>query len=206
MSLYESLEVFVGAGVLALMPALGSAVPPGAVQSGGEFSGFLRARGEGGPVGDVLDRLAHQIWLSQDTRGIQMHVAEEHARKLAPVLDACRPDAELVKSVLEGRYPGGPVAAAEEIAAGLIGRAKTSGLQLLGALSEDVSSFLLEQLFLQILADARLLRELAPAAGQFLAQHPGFVPDPAPAQVEAPGTGLARAARSATEPAARQPR
>lgn len=199
MSLYESLEVFVGAGVLALMPALDCPVPPGAVQSGDEFSAFLRSRGEGGPIGDVLDRLAHQIWLSQDTRGIQMHVAEEHARKLVPALDACRPDAELVKTVLEGRHPAGPAAAAEELAVGLIGRARTSGLQLLGALSEDICSFLLEQLFLQILADPRLLRELAPAAGQFLAQRQGAVPPPVAAQPASPGTELSVAARSDTE-------
>ncbi len=185
MSLYESLEVFVGAGVLSLMPALDCPVPPGAVQAGGDFSVFLRKRGEGGPIGDVLDRLAHQIWLSQDTRGIQMHVAEEHARKLAPVLDACRPEAELVKAVLGGQYPGGPAGAAQQLTAGIIGRAKTSGLQLLDALSEEVCSFLLEQLFIQILADPRLLRDLAPAAGEFLAERQGL---PAPAAVEPEST------------------
>ena len=183
MSLYESLEVFVGAGVLSLMPALGCAVPPGAVQAGADFSVFLRRRGEGGPIGDVLDRLAHQIWLSQDTRGIQMHVAEAHARKLAPVIDVCRPDPEVVKAVLGGQYPGGTAAAAQQLTAGIIGRAKTSGLQLLDSLSEEVCTFLLEQLFIQILADPRLLRDLAPAAGEFLAERQG-VPPPAAAEVE----------------------
>ena len=183
MSLYESLEVFVGAGVLSLMPALGCAVPPGAVQAGADFSVFLRRRGEGGPIGDVLDRLAHQIWLSQDTRGIQMHVAEEHARKLAPVIDVCRPDPEVVKAVLGGQYPGGTAAAAQQLTAGIIGRAKTSGLQLLDSLSEEVCTFLLEQLFIQILADPRLLRDLAPAAGEFLAERQG-VPPPAAAEGE----------------------
>lgn len=202
MSLYESLEVFVGAGVLALMPALGRAVPPGAVQAGGEFSALVRSRGEGGPIGDVLDRLAHQIWLSQDTRGIQMHVAEEHARKLVPVLDASRPDTELVKSALSGRHPGGPAAAAGELASGLIGRAKASSLQLLDSLSEDVCSFLLEQVFLQILADPRVLRELAPAAAEFLDQRQGSEPTPAPAQPQSPGTELSVAERSSAELAA----
>ena len=188
MSLYESLEAFVGAGVLALVPALGCQVPPGAALSGSEFSAFLRSRGEGGPIGDVLDRLAHQIWLSQDTRGIQMHVAEEHARKLVPVIDACRPDAELVKAALGGQFQGGLAATAGELAAGLLARAKDIGLQELSPLSEDVCIFLLEQMFLQILADPRLLRDIAPSAGEFLAQQKGA--EPAPAMVLQPGTEL----------------
>ncbi|MCL4767058.1 MAG: hypothetical protein KJZ80_12535 [Hyphomicrobiaceae bacterium] len=196
MSLYESLEVFVGAGVLALMPAFGRDLPPGAAMSGSEFSAFLRSRGEGGPIGDVLDRLAHQIWLSQDTRGIPMHVAEEHARRLAPVIDACRPDTGLVKAALRGQVQGGLSAAAGQLAAGLMARARDLGLQELTPLSEDVCVFLLEQAFLQILADPRLLRGAAPAAGEFLTQH-GKATEPVPAAV--PGTGLAVATSTDSE-------
>lgn len=188
MSLYESLEAFVGAGVLVLVPALGCQTAPGAALSGSEFSAFLRSRGEGGPIGDVLDRLAHQIWLSQDTRGIQMHVAEEHARKLVPVIDSCRPDAELVKAALGGQLQGGLAATAGELAARLIARAKDIGLQELAPLSEDVSLFLLEQVFLQILADQRLLRDIAPSASEFIAQRKGT--EPTPALVPQPGTEL----------------
>ncbi len=181
MSLYESLEVFVGAGVVALLPAAGCPAPRGAALSGGEFSAFLRARGEAGPIGEVLDRLAHQIWLSQDSRGIQMHVAEEHARKLVPVSDACRPGAEAVIAALEGRHPGGLPAAASEMAAEMMARAKGLGLPELAALSEDVCTFLLEQVFFQIMADHRLLRDIAPSANAFFAER-----SPAAPLLEAP--------------------
>lgn len=192
MSLYESLEVFTGAGVLALMPALGCRIPPDAVLSGAEFSAFLRSRGEGGPIGDVLDRLAHQIWLSQDTRGIPMHVAEEHARKLVPVIDACRPDPELVEAALSGQLQGGVSAAASEMAARLVAQGKQLGPKDFNQLSENVCSFLLEQLFLQILADHRLLREAAPAANDFVAGLKAALPEPAAPQP--PGKELAAAA------------
>lgn len=200
MSLYESLEVFVGAGVLALMPALGCQVPAGIVRSGGEFSAFLRSRGEGGPIGEVLDRLAHQIWLSQDTRGIQMHVAEEHARKLVPIIDACRPESELVKTALSGQHPVGIAATASELAARVVARARDAGVQELNTLSQDVCIFLLEQTFLQIMADARLLRDAAPAASIFLADKMGASPRSVPAQP--PSTELALPANTESELAA----
>ena len=184
MSLYESLELFTGAGVLALMPALGYRVPPGAALSGGEFSAFLRSRGEGGPIGDVLDRLAHQIWLAQDTRGIPMHTAAEHARRLVPVIDACRPDPEFVNAALRGQH-GTPAAAASQIAAQLVAQAKALGPEGFDGLSDDVCSFLLEQLFLQVLADQRLLRDALPAASEFLGKQ-----QPEPAAASEPGTEL----------------
>lgn len=184
MSLYESLELFTGAGVLALMPALGCRVPPGAALSGGEFSAFLRSRGEGGPIGDVLDRLAHQIWLAQDTRGIPMHTAAEHARRLVPVIDACRPDPEFVNAALRGQH-GTPAAAASQIAAQLIAQAKAVALEGFDGLSDDVCSFLLEQLFLQVLADQRLLRDALPAASEFLGKQ-----QPEPAAASESGTEL----------------
>ncbi len=190
MSLYESLELFTGAGVLALMPALGCRIPRRAALSGGEFSAFLRSRGEGGPIGDVLDRLAHQIWLSQDTRGIPMHTAAEHARNLVPIIDACRPNPELVKAAISGQH-GSTGTAASEIAAQLIAQGKALGLEGFNRLSEDVCSFLLEQLFLQVLADPRLLPDAIPAANDFIA---GLQPGPAAA--EQPSTLLASAEAS----------
>src|SRR5690606_17232170 len=183
MSLYEALEVFVGAGVLSLMPALDCPVPPGAVPAGGDFSVFLRKRGEGGPIGDVLDRLAHQIWLSQDTRGIPMHVAEEHARKLVPLIDSCRPDPEVVRAALNGQHAAGLTGAVSALVGSLVARAKDVGVWQLHQRLEDVCTFLLEQLFVQVLGDPRLLRDLSPAASEFFARTAaspsGLAPAPA---------------------------
>jgi len=200
MSLYESLEVFVGAGVLALVPALGCQVPTGGALQGAEFSAFLRSRGEGGPIGDVLDRLAHQIWLSQDTRGIPMHVAQEHARKLVPLLDSCRPDPDVVKAAIDGQHAAGLAGAVSQLVQFLIARAKDIGVWQLHERIEDVCTFLLEQLFVQLLSNPRLLRDLAPSANAFFtdaappassivptAQEPPPLPElpgPAPAKSE----------------------
>src|SRR5262245_27188612 len=101
MSLYESLDVFVGAGLISVAPVLGCQVPAGAALRGAEFSAFLRSRGEAAPIGEMLDRLAHQIWLSQDTHGIQMHAAEDHALKLARILDMCPPDPRVLTEALQ---------------------------------------------------------------------------------------------------------
>ena len=190
MSLYESLEVFVGAGVLALVPAMGCQVPPGGALQGAEFSAFLRSRGEGGPIGEVLDRLAHQIWLSQDTRGIPMHVAEEHARKLVPLIDSCRPDPEVVRAALNGQHAAGLTGAVSALVGSLVARAKDVGVWQLHQRLEDVCTFLLEQLFVQVLGDPRLLRDLSPAASEFFARMAASPSGIAPALESTPRAEL----------------
>lgn len=185
MSLYESLDVFVGAGLLAIAPAAGCDVPPGAALAGGEFSAFLRARGEAQPVGDILDRLAHQIWLSQDERGIPMHVAEEHARNLVTIIDSWRADAEQAPGLAGSGRRADPA----EIAAAVMAEASARRPSVLEDLSENVALFLLQELFAQILADPRLVQELSPAVRDFLASRP--LSAGAVASGAHPGTALA---------------
>ena len=100
MSLYESLDLFVGAGLLASVPAVGCAVAPEAVRRAGGLSAFLRSRGEADAVGVLLDQLARDIWLGQETRGVPHTLAEHHAEALAHLMAECPPDAGLIATAL----------------------------------------------------------------------------------------------------------
>ena len=168
MSLYESLDVFVGAGVISLAPAGGHQVPPGAARRGYEFSALLRSRGEGDVVGEVLDRLAHEVWLSQDARGIQMHVAEEHARKLAAILDVCGPDERSATAAFDARKGADGAVAHIRLASQVMAHATRQRLIESMGLSAGVSTFLLEQLYANLLMRPKLLDDLGPALGEFL--------------------------------------
>src|SRR5258705_930127 len=145
MSLYESLDVFVGAGLISVASVIGCPVSAGATLRGAEFSAFLRGRGEGAPVGELLDRLAHQVWLSQDSRGIPMHVAEDHARKLVPILDSCPPDPQALTNAFRSP-PRVQAALAATIAAVIVVQASQQGLLDAAQMSDEVAAFLLEQL------------------------------------------------------------
>ena len=69
MSLYEALDQFVGAGVLACAGVVGAEMPAGVMLDGAAFSRFLREQRLGEDFGVVLDAMAHEIWLAQDQRG-----------------------------------------------------------------------------------------------------------------------------------------
>ncbi len=179
MSIYESLDVFVGAGLLALAPAVGCQLPVGAALSGGAFSAHLRARGDGEPFGDVLDRLAHQIWLSQDARGIPMHIAEEHARRFAPIICAYRPGAEALKAISDGDNALASALLADGVQKLVAGHPQAAQF------TTEVAEFLLQQLFMELLAEQRLTRGLAQAITEFA---PAGKPATAavPARIETP--------------------
>ena len=182
MSLYESLDQYVGAALLACAPAVGCEVPAGAVASGGRLSAFLRERGEAALVGAVLDALAQDVWLSQDSRGIPHQVSEEHAVALAGVLERFPPLAQDVVAAIEkarsgfGGHAEGTTPAYRRIAADVFKRARDGGgLARQGAsglaLSEDVTLFLLDRLFCHLLDDPGLLTSLAEPMREFLAAN-----------------------------------
>jgi tetratricopeptide (TPR) repeat protein len=189
MSLYESLDVFVGAGLIALAPVAGCQVPSGQSVSGGALSAHLRARGDGAPFGEVLDRLAHQIWLSQDTRGIPMHVAEEHAGKLAPIVSAYRPAADVIELAVGSDV----VMAANRLTADVLKLA--AGHPIADRIVPEIAEFLLQRLFLEMLADDRFVRGFAAGLAEFISSQGGL---PSASQLKAPqpnapGTALAPA-------------
>lgn len=172
MSLFESLEALVGSGLIVLAPAAGCQVPAGAALRGSELAGFLRARGEAGPIGEILDRLAYEIWLAQDARGIPMHVAEAHARQLGAVLATCGPDPQTLAAALEARKGPEAGVAHVRLASAVIAVATRSGALEQAGLSPEVASFLLELFFAEALARPKLIESLAPAIAAFFEQAP----------------------------------
>lgn len=176
MSLYESLDSLVSAGLLAIAPAVGCSVPAGAIRSGGDLAAFLRSRGEARHIGAVLDALAQEVWLSQDTRGLPRQVAEDHARKLALLLDDIRPGGTDLAAALASQAGGGGAPAfSRRIAADILHRAAQKEALAKAGLGEEVAAFLLERLFARLLEDPNLIGNLQPSISAFLAQQPGLL-------------------------------
>ena len=149
MGLYESLDVLVGAGLIASAPAVGCPMPAGAVRDGARLSALLRSRGEADAFGAVLDALAREIWLSQESKGLSLAEAEEHALAMAGALDACRPDPEDIRAALGFPAPGAPRKAngvhsiEGRIAADVVSRAARMGALRADERAQDLAGFLL---------------------------------------------------------------
>jgi len=208
MSLYESLSKFVGAGLLAAAPAVGVAMPPGAVRQGDVFATFLRGRSEAAQLGTVLDALAQEIWLSQDTRGVPHQTSESHAEGLVAVLDEFRPDPAAVEAALR-RPPRAHGSGAESphvrIAQGIFARASEAGALSRAGLWDEVALYLLDRLFAQLLDDPRLLTSLRPALTDFLSGAPKPAPRasaraPSAPSAPPPSPALPARAHGATPP------
>ncbi len=179
MSFYESLDIFVGAGLMSAAPAIGANVAPGGVAAGAGLSAFLRERGETGRFGEVLDWLAREVWLSKDTRGIQVEAAQKHARALAGILEQVRPKPEQVTAALAAQ-PEDRAADATAIAVDVIARAHEQDLFKAQDLTDHVALFLIERLFVQLTADASILSSLGPHLVAFAQSTPSeAAPSPA---------------------------
>lgn len=178
MSLYESLDRFVGAGLIAWGLACGwPGLSQATVARGETFSGFLRERGESGPFGAVLDTLAQEIWLSQDTRGIPHQVAEAHAVALAAMMVDVPPRpadvGAAIGEIKAGRRIDHLVSAmAADMMARVLSRPQAAGLRA------DVVLFLLERMATHLVVDPALMAGLRPAVEEFAALDGGARPVP----------------------------
>lgn len=207
MSLYEALDQFVGAGVLACAAVVGCAVPDGQPLDGTGFSRFLRDRKSGEEIGAVLDAFAHEIWLAQDQRGFPQRICEAHAAGLAPLLSVVRltaadllPAVEMARNTLAtGAQPGRPPAR-QHLAEIWLVRARQGGHLLRASLIEDVARFLLETLFLHVIEQPRLLSALKPLLVDYVGQPASSSAQPASAPASPASTSIAPAA-SAPAPA-----
>lgn len=169
MSVYEALDRFVGAGILACAAAVGSEMPAGAVRDGAAFSRFLRERGEGAGFGAVLDALAHEIWLAQERLGFPPRVSESHAVALAGLLDEVRPRSDIVAALVNPAKAApasadpAAEAARQAIRDDIVQRARAGGHFERTALIEDLAAFLIDNLLLYLVGHERLLLVLQPA-------------------------------------------
>lgn len=172
-------------------------MPPGAARAGARLSALLRARGEAEAVGAVLDALAREIWLSQESKGLTMAEAEEHVLALAGALDAFRPDPDDVRAALGFTAPhvsakaNGGHSITERMAAGIVARAGRTGLVGSSERGQDIAAFLLERMLTHIFADRGLLPSLVPA---FKAIVEGGGADASAAQTAGPAVAGAPAA------------
>jgi len=180
MSLYESLDQFVGAGILASAPAIGSKIPVGSAVNGDRLAAYLREN-EVGAIGPLLDALAQDVWLAQDSRGIPYRVSVEHALLLTSVLAEFPPRPEEIASALELRRqasasPNDSTAQAQRIADDIAQRAKDAGVLGAPGILVHVIDFLLERLFARLLDDPALLPSLAQPIADFLARSENTMP------------------------------
>ena len=179
MGLYESLDVLVGAGLVASAPAVGCPMPAGAARDGARLSALLRARAEADAFGAVLDALAREIWLSQESKGLSLAEAEEQALALVGALDACRPDPDDVRAALGFAAAGasgkanGSDAIEARIAADVVARAVRMRVLGADARTQDIAGFLLERMLAHVFADRGLLPALVPAFQAFAADGGG---------------------------------
>jgi tetratricopeptide (TPR) repeat protein len=207
MALYESLEQLVGAAVLACAPAVGCPIEARWIREGARFALHLRQRTEGQATGDVLDALARDVWLAQDSRGIPHTVSEAHAVALVDVLARVPPRPQDVAAGIEKARAGfagpsdGGVPAHRRIAADVVARAEALGAAVDGRgspLDEAVSIFLLDRLLAHLLDDPGLLASLAAVVREFTGIPTPSLPVASTAPASAsnptqPVTGAARA-------------
>lgn len=216
MSLYEALDQFVGAGVLACAAVVGHAMPDGQLIDGAGFSRFLRERKNGEEIGFVLDAFAHEIWLAQDQRGFPQRVCEAHAAGLAPLLGLVRltaadllPAVETARNALAAGGQSGRPPARQQLAEIWLARARPGGHLLRAGLIEDIARFLLETLFHHVIEQPRLLTAVKPMLAEYMRlpaapATPPALPGPVPATAVPPAQQApvsAAAAPSAPAPA-----
>lgn len=196
MSLYEALDRFAGAGVLACAGLAGAALPASVPIDGAAISRLLRERRLGETFGVVLDTLAHDIWSAQETHGFPQAMSEAHVAALSELLDKVRFDAaELAAS--RDQLP-------VDLAMRWISRANSMQLLSGPGLSEDLCRFLLERMLSLVVHDPGFLAALGPVLQEFRARHtarssPAALPAPAPPP-RAPSTAAAPPTPAAIAP------
>ena len=172
MSIFESLEPFAAAGIVACAPALGIEVPAGGMAAAaGHLPAALRVRGEIEPFGGLLDALARDIWMNQEIRGIPHALAAGHAAALAQLLGACPPAPQAVIAALD-RASGGRDRAESwrDVAADVAQRMAASGEIQRQGMSADVVGYLVHDLYRHLLIDAGALPAFRGAIAMAVAQ------------------------------------
>ena len=204
MSLYEALDRFAGTGVLACAGLVGAGLADGVELDGAALSRFLRERRQGEALGAVLDTLAHEIWVAQESRGFPQLISEAHATELAGLLNKVRLGADDFARVRQSQKDKSPQA---ELAAAWMVRATAAGVLPRAGLVDDLIQFLLERMFKLIAGDPHLLVGLAPTLLEFRATVAVVTPvqaAPLPA-IPAPQTASPPVPASATTAVASLP-
>ena len=193
MSLYEALDRFAGTGVLACAGLVGAALPDTVELDGAALSRFLRERRMGEAFGAVLDALAHEIWIAQESRGFPQLISEAHAAELAGLLSKVRLGTD---DFAKARQTQQQKSIHTELAAAWFMRATAAGSLPRAGLVDDLVTFLLERMFRLVAGDPHFLAGLGPALLEFRATSalsPATSTTPAPQAASLPGKALVEA-------------
>lgn len=201
----------VGAGIQALAGGLGISVPAGAIPLGYEF---IECLAEAEP--SVVDRLVvgsvAEIWADWKVTKLPRNIAMVHASGLVHLLERYRPDVRTVTSALAsagGRQSSldrhvycrdTPTAlAARRLTCSLVQSAIDSGAFRAAGLSPQISFFFLDRIFVHLLAERQLLRELREA---MVEAYAGFETPESTAQAPVDSAAEATPSAGDGEPAA----
>ena len=209
MALFDALSELVGAAVLTAAPLCDLAVSEDAMRRRGELARALQERGEAGPIVEIIDALAREIWVGAETRGLSQHALEHHASAVAAILAEHGPTRLQLAQAIErartgtgqagtgqagtgqagtGHAGGEPIA--RRIAVDVFAKARGQGAVAAADLKDDVTLFLVDRVYAHLLDAPRTLFAMAPALSDFIA---GIGPKAAGAALERPAGDAAPA-------------
>ncbi len=153
-----------GAGLAALAPTFGAAVPDGGVEAGLRLVDHLLQCQDDATRADA-EALMQDVWRDWSELGLEPAVAEPHLAALPQLLEHTRLDADFVSdAVLAGSLDDedGSTArsAARRIAIDLLARFDAAGAMAEHQLDDPTVSALLEQLFARLLATGAISEAL----------------------------------------------
>jgi tetratricopeptide (TPR) repeat protein len=206
MALFDALGELVGAAVLTAAPVCDLIVPTELVREPAAFVAWLQSRGETAALDSVVEALAREIWVGAETRGLAQETIDRHTVAVAAILTDFGPsEAHIAQAVARARASGQAAAhdpVARGIAKDIFARANAAGVVEAADLKDDVTIFLIERAYANLLDSPRTLYALGPVLADFIAaRSPAGVNQAGTpnASVSSPGAGPAK---SAAEPAA----
>ena len=166
MALYEALGELVASAILSAAPASEVPVPVAVREKPGAFIAWLKARGDTATVSSVVDELAREIWIGNETRTLSQQALEQHVTALAGLLGRHLPSHAHISQALERARTGvsgvgtsEPVA--RRIAVDVFARARAAGAISSANLKDDVTLFLIDRVYAHLLDDPGILSGLS---------------------------------------------
>ncbi len=171
MALFEALAELVGTAGLSLAPALDARLQLGDVEQAKAFVHWLGSAGDPDALETVVDGLAREIWISDETRGVAQAALERQAISVASVIRLAPPSAAVLTECIrevraaETEAPGEP--AARRIAASIMAEAGRFGATELSSLTGGTATFLIERAYAHLLRDAESIARFEAALRAF---------------------------------------
>lgn len=177
MALFDALSELVGAAVLSAAPLCDLMVTPEAMRRRGELARAMQDRGQAGPIVEIIDALAREIWVGSETRGLGQQAIEHHVAIVSAIIAEHGPSRlQLAQAIERARQGGAGGGAAEpsvrRISVDVLARARSAGIIAAEGLKDDVTLFLVDRVFTHLIDEPRTLFAMAPALSDFIAGVP----------------------------------